>query len=102
MNEDSDLKIQANSGAASTTQLDPPSAGNQNNSPELQVSFSSNSTGIRSLHIPFRVCRRMCNQENALNEPLFERITSLFKIYGVNISGYVGSFQGLIGIPGSL
>lgn len=39
------MKIQASSAAASI-QLDPPSAVDQNNSTELQVSFSSNSTGI--------------------------------------------------------
>lgn len=47
MNEELEMKLeQGISTAASSTQLDPPSAaGDQNNSPELQVSFSSNSTG---------------------------------------------------------
>lgn len=47
MNEDLEMKIEVlDSAASSTNQLDPPSAVDQNNSHELQVSFSSNSTGI--------------------------------------------------------
>lgn len=46
MNEEAEMLIQAGAAAAPSTRLDPPSAVvDQNNSTELQVSFSSNSTG---------------------------------------------------------
>ncbi|XP_054273941.1 nuclear hormone receptor FTZ-F1 isoform X2 [Macrosteles quadrilineatus] len=45
MNEEAEMLIQAGAAAAPSTRLDPPSAVvDQNNSTELQVSFSSNST----------------------------------------------------------
>lgn len=84
------MSVPTSSAPASTTQLDPPTATDQNNSPELQVSYSSNSTGGGSMDVA-AAYPQTANQQSSSGPDLpdtKEGIEELCPVCGDKVSGY--------------